>query len=143
MSALTYSCVLCVLILPSTAKAQLLDVLRTGVTTGVIEIEDDDGTFVFGEKSPGGRVVRLRILHRNFWTRVFFSHDLGGRFPWAAPIYATTGNGPSLCSQIIRTTPMLLNRFIVVLVFPRFFRLFMWSICSRTLFVSARPPMAY
>ena len=36
-----------------------------------------------------------------------------------------------------------LNRFIVVLVFPRFFRLFMWSICSRTLFVSARPPVAY
>ena len=45
--------------------------MRSAIAVGYMRIEDRDDTFHFGNEKAGGAVVRIKVLHGKFWTRVF------------------------------------------------------------------------
>ncbi|KAI0776930.1 cyclopropane-fatty-acyl-phospholipid synthase [Trametes elegans] len=59
------------------ARSSIIAVMRSAIAVGYMRIEDRDDTFHFGNEKAGGAVVRLKVLHGKFWTRVFTSGDLG------------------------------------------------------------------
>ncbi|KAI0069241.1 cyclopropane-fatty-acyl-phospholipid synthase [Artomyces pyxidatus] len=61
----------------SFARNSIVGALDSAITIGSLEIEDADTFYRFGQEEDKGRVVRMRVLNANFWSRVLLHGDLG------------------------------------------------------------------
>ncbi|KIJ10319.1 hypothetical protein PAXINDRAFT_102043 [Paxillus involutus ATCC 200175] len=60
-------------------KCQIISSLRTGLKRGSLVIQDGDEVLHFGQTDKDELLLsgRITVVNRNFWVRVYLSHDLG------------------------------------------------------------------
>ncbi|KAG1715671.1 hypothetical protein ID866_1475 [Astraeus odoratus] len=65
------------LVIANYARASVLAVAERAITTGYLTISDADGVYHFGTRTKGCNEVHMKVINADFWTRIFFSQDLG------------------------------------------------------------------